>query len=145
MNWFLLLTLIMLPLGLLLLGLAQRGKAAALNRTAPAPAPNLRTLLLWKPWQELLLGFIFTFSGLYFARRVVSGAKAWELALATAALIALFSAWGAYSRFHSTWNTAELPAESKQRLLHWHRCFCLGLALLWLGLLSIFAWQLQAA
>lgn len=142
MNWFLILTLILLPLGLLLLGIAQHGKTAVLNRTDSAP--ELRTMLLWKPWQELLLGFIFTFSGLYFARRIVSGAKAWELALATAALIALLSSWGAYGRFRSTWETVELPAASKLRLLHWQRCFCLGLALLLLGLLSTFAWQLQA-
>jgi len=142
MNWYFLLMLVLFPVGLLLLLLGHRGKVNALGQQA---TPEIRQQALWKPYQELMLGFIFTFAGLYFARRTFSGEMAWNLALATAALIALFSTGGAYARFRASWSTSEFPAAGKQRIIRYQQLFCLGLASTLLALLAAFAWQLTTS
>ncbi len=139
MNWYFLLMLILLPIGLLLLLFGHRGKAAVLGQQG---TPEIRQLALWQPYQELMLGFILTFAGLYFARRTFAGEVAWNLALAAAALIALLSTWGAYARFRASWCAVEFPQPGKQRVIRYQLSFCLGLASTLLALLAAFAWQL---
>ncbi len=143
MSCFFLLMLIFLPLGLLLLWLAQRKKGLILKNSDQRA--EIRLCVLRKPWQELPLGLIFTFAGLYFVKRIVTGENAWILAISAAALIAVFSSWGAYHRCRIAWQTLALDPAMQLRLLRWQGCFCLAQALLLLGLLSAFAWRLSVS
>ena len=89
---------------------------------------DLKRQALWMPLTELLLGLVFTFGGLYFARRIFAGQQAVQLAYAIAAGIVALTAWGAYMRHNHFWRETSLGAPPEGSL-SLQRCYCGGLAL----------------
>ncbi|NMA42313.1 MAG: hypothetical protein GX946_02920 [Oligosphaeraceae bacterium] len=98
--------------------------------------------MLVQPFQELLLGLVFTFAALFFARRLVGGTQALNLAVCVAAVVAVMSASGSMARFQAGLKKLELGAEQSARLQLWQRFCSLGILLLLEGLLGIACWQL---
>lgn len=92
--------------------------------------------LSYQPFQELLLGFVFTFAGFFFAQRIFAGHQSLLLALAIAAGIAAMSALGTYSRFRHTADAQSLPPALLPSLLRLQQISCLGIFCLLLGLLA---------
>ena len=112
-------------------GLAVMATAALAQRDLlekqELPA-DLKRQALWQPLTELLLGLVFTFGGLYFARRVFAGQQAGQLAYAIAAAIVALTAWGAYTRHRHFWQETSLGAPPEDSL-PLQRRYCGGLAL----------------
>lgn len=134
--------------GILLMAFAQSGKAKAVGGWKVTGQPGLTAEVLkalrWQPLTELLLGFVFTFAGLFFARRVFGGEYAWHLCFAIAGVITALSSWGAYTRFRPVWREAEVEEELRAKVSRLHLRFCLGM---WLVLITslvqffLFVWQ----
>ncbi|NMA21174.1 MAG: hypothetical protein GX927_11400 [Lentisphaerae bacterium] len=96
---------------------------------------NIRELL-YQPFQELLLGFVFTFAGFFFAQRIFGGRQSLLLALAIAAGIAVMATLGTYSRLRHAAQTQNLPPELIASLLRLQKISCLGNFCVLLGLLA---------
>ena len=90
--------------------------------------------LSYQPFLELMLGFVFTFAGFFFAQRIFGGYQSLLLALAIAAGIAAMTSLGAYSRFR---HSVEARVQKQMsHLLRLQKISCLGIFCILLGLLA---------
>ncbi|MFA6931368.1 MAG: hypothetical protein WCT05_13665, partial [Lentisphaeria bacterium] len=121
---FLLIIFILAGAGLLLLGITF----VVLKRLVKEnPAEQKTKFLLYQPFQELLLGFLFTFAGFYFAQRIFGGPQALPLALGIAGVISAMSSWGAYSRLRQLGQELSLPEPETRHFLLQQRLSCVGI------------------
>lgn len=132
---------ILLIIGFLTLGGTFAQRKNLLKEALEEGNDNIRELL-YQPLQELLLGFVFTFAGFYFAHRIFGGHQALLLAFAIAAGIAIMTSLGTYSRFRHAAEALSLPQAQKQRLLRLQKISCLGIFCVLLGLLAGLAFLL---
>lgn len=129
-------TFFLLISGLLIFLLAFFGQRKVLQAFFVEPGA-LPKGLLYQPFQELLLGLVFTFAALFFARRLVGGSQALNLAVCVAAFVAMMSSSGSMARFQAGLKKLALPEEQSSSLLAWQRFCCLGILFLLLGSLAV--------
>lgn len=106
------------------------------------PAEKKTGQLTYQPFQELLLGFLFTFAGFYFAQRIFAGRQAIPLALGIAGTIIAMTSWGAYSRIRQLGQEISLPQTETRRFILLQRLSCVGNFCILLSLLSGLAYKL---
>lgn len=140
----LLIMILLSGLGLLALASTFASRKRLLKEAFEEGNDSIRELL-YQPLLELLLGFVFTFAGFYFAQRIFAGRQSLLLALAIAAGIAAMTSFGTYSRFRHDGNVLALPLPQTQRLLRLQKISCLGIFCVLLGLLAGLAFQLGIA
>ena len=107
---------LLLVFGFLALGGTFSRRRRLLKEAFEEGSDSIRELL-YQPFQELLLGFVFTFAGFFFAQRIFGGRQSLLLALAIAAGIAVMATLGTYSRFRHEVQAQNLPPELITSLL----------------------------
>lgn len=137
----LLITSILIGPGLLLLGISFAGQKRLLQGVLAEQKPGG---LLFQPFQELLLGILFTFAGFYFAQRIFGGRQAQQFALGIAAVISIMTSLGAYGRLRQAGQNVPLQPAETARLLVLQRISCGAVFGILTGLLGVLAVLLQA-
>ncbi len=126
---------ILLILGVLALGGTFARRQRLMKKAFEEDKDSARELL-YQPFQELLLGCVFTFAGFYFAQRIFGGQQSLLLAFAIAGAIAAMTSWGTYSRFRNAGKASALPPQQAHVLLRLQQVNCLGIFCVLLGLLA---------
>jgi hypothetical protein len=132
---------ILLSLGILAMAATFQRRGIMLKKVFAEDKDSLRKLL-WQPLQELLLAFIFTFAGFFFAKRIFGGHRSLLLAFAIAGAVAAMSSIGAYCRFRDAEEMRSLQMQTTSALLRLQRISCLGTFFLLVGLLVAMAYLL---
>jgi len=131
----LLIMFLLLIFGFLALGGTFAPRRRLLKKAFEEGSDSIRELS-YQPFQELLLGFVFTFAGFFFAQRIFGGRQSLLLALAIAGGIAIMTSIGTYSRFRHAAQAQNLPPELIPDLLRLQKISCLGNFCVLLGLLA---------